>query len=72
MTGAPERTSALRRLLRWEAAGGTWVVTTLTASQASVALCTCDGGEQVEAVTSSDPELLAFLAAREASGDAPI
>jgi len=54
-------TPGLARLLRWEDAGGTWQVVGLGAGRASVALCRCDGGEEVERLTSSDPELLAVL-----------
>ena len=54
-------TPALARLLRWEDAGGTWRRESGGAEQASVVLCRCDGGEEVERIVSSDPELLAFL-----------
>ena len=60
MSGAAP-TSALARLLRWEDAGGTWRCESGGAEQASVVLCRCDGGEEVERILSSDPELLAFL-----------
>ncbi|WP_210508241.1 hypothetical protein [Naasia sp. SYSU D00057] len=57
----PAPTSPLARVLRWEDAGGTWRRETGGAEQASVVLCRCDGGEEVERIVSSDPELLAFL-----------
>ena len=60
----------LGHLLRWEDAGGTWQVTALSASHASVSLCRCDGGEEIERLTSADPELLAYLARRPSSEDA--
>ncbi len=60
----------LGHLLRWEDAGGTWQVTALSASHASVSLCRCDGGEEVERFTSSEPELVAFLAGRSSSDGA--
>ena len=60
--GGTESTSALARLLRWEDAGGTWRREGGSAEQASVALCRCDGGEELERIVSSDPELLRFLA----------
>jgi hypothetical protein len=34
-----------------------------------VAMCSCDGGEEVERLVSSDPALLAFLAGRTSSED---
>ncbi len=48
-------------LLRWQDFGGVWRLISLTASGASVALCRCDGGEEVERLSSSHPATLAFL-----------
>ena len=62
-------TSALARLIRWETAGGTWRVAGRGANGASVVLCRCDGGEELERLVSSDPDLLEFLDRAPASDD---
>jgi hypothetical protein len=49
-------------LLRWRDFGGVWRLITLNPQEASVALCRCDGGEEVERLGSSHPATLAFLA----------
>ncbi|PZF81148.1 hypothetical protein [Jiangella anatolica] len=51
-------------LTRWEDAGGEWRVVARTAGAVTVALCRCDGGEEVDRFTSADPALLEFLAGR--------
>ncbi|WP_026876349.1 hypothetical protein [Jiangella gansuensis] len=56
-------------LTRWQDAGGMWRVVAHTSSGTVVALCRCDGGEEVDRVTSADPELTAFLAGRSSSED---
>ncbi|TNC46134.1 hypothetical protein [Mumia zhuanghuii] len=57
----------LETLVRWEHAGGTWSVVHVSADRATVALCRCDGGEQVDRFTSTDPALLAHVTRRSAS-----
>lgn len=61
----------LERVQRWEDANGTWQVLGQPRQRATVALCRCDGGEEVDRFTSADPLLLAYLAARadEGTGD---
>ncbi|HST83961.1 MAG TPA: hypothetical protein VLL08_19665 [Kineosporiaceae bacterium] len=49
-------------LLRWRDFGGVWRLIALSEQEASVALCRCDGGEEVERLSSSHPATLAFLA----------
>lgn len=66
MTTEPELLPALRR---WEEAGGVWRVAARSATQVSVALCRCDGGEEVERLTSADPAALRALAGRVSSED---
>ncbi|WP_046469133.1 hypothetical protein [Allosalinactinospora lopnorensis] len=58
-------------LVRWEEHGAVWRVLERTPSQVTVALCRCDGGEEVERLVSGDPELLAFVDEREAAVDSP-
>jgi hypothetical protein len=60
---------ALARLIRWETAGGTWRVGSRGPDGASVILCRCDGGEELERLVSSEPELLEFLDRTPASAD---
>ncbi len=54
------------RLLRWEAFGAVWRVVERDGERLTVALCRCDGGEEVERLTSADPALRAFVADRAA------
>jgi hypothetical protein len=60
---------AAARLDRWATAGGTWQLLTRTPTSATVALCRCDGGEEVERIVSADPDLLAYLGSRTRSED---
>ena len=60
----------LLRLTRWEDAGGTWEVLASRDGRVTIALCRCDGGEEVDRSTSADPALLRHLAARDGAGKA--
>lgn len=60
--------SDLDRLLRWEGAGGTWQVLARHRDSVTVALCRCDGGEEVDRFTSGDRDLLARLVDSAADG----
>jgi hypothetical protein len=51
-------------LQRWQDAGAYWRVVSRHRGQVTVALCRCDGGEEVERFTSADPALLRFLGDR--------
>lgn len=44
----------VERLTRWTAAGGRWRVVVRTPTSLTVALLTCDGGEEMERIVSSD------------------
>lgn len=57
-------TDPVEALHRWEDAGAHWAVIGRQAGTVTVALYRCDGGEEVDRIISSDPRLLAFLAAR--------
>ncbi|HEY5786515.1 MAG TPA: hypothetical protein VIT65_17235 [Microlunatus sp.] len=59
----------LERLRRWEDAGGTWRVTARRADTVTVALCRCDGGEEVDRLCTSDPAAIGHLGDRETSED---
>lgn len=55
----------LQQLHRWEDAGGTWRVaarrTVGSGEEVTLSLLTCDGGEEMDVLSSSSPELLAYL-----------
>jgi hypothetical protein len=55
------RQNPVDALVRWEDHGAVWRVVGRTASEVTVALCRCDGGEEVERLVSDDPALLAFV-----------
>ena len=54
-------------LQRWQDSGAVWQVVARSSSSVTVALCRCDGGEEVDRLTSGDPGLLAFVAGRDTS-----
>ena len=56
-------------LQRWETSGAVWRVVARTGAGVTVALCRCDGGEEVERFTSGAPELIAYLRGRFSSED---
>jgi hypothetical protein len=56
-------------LSRWEAAGAVWRVLARDGDAVTVALCQCDGGEEVGRLTSADPRLTHYLAGRTRSDD---
>ena len=56
-------------LRRWEDSGAVWRVVGRTATTLTVALVTCDGGEEVGRFTSNDPALLAFVGERASNLD---
>ena len=71
--GEPHEGMAARDLIavleRWRNSGAVWQVLSRSSSRVTVALRRCDGGEEVERLTSEDPELLAFLGDRVSSQD---
>lgn len=56
-------------LSRWEAAGAVWRVVARDGDAVTIALCQCDGGEEVGRLTSTDPRLGGYLAGRTRSDD---
>jgi hypothetical protein len=54
---------------RWYAAGAVWRVVDRRPDEVTVALLRCDGGEEVERISSGAPAWLDFLAERETSED---
>jgi hypothetical protein len=51
-------------LRRWEAAGGVWEVLSRACGALTVRLCTCTGGEEVDRLVSSAPDLVAYVGDR--------
>ena len=56
-------------LSRWEAAGALWRVVARDGDAVTIALCQCDGGEEVGRLSSTDPRLDGYLAGRTRSDD---
>ncbi|WP_396892144.1 hypothetical protein [[Mycobacterium] wendilense] len=56
-------------LQRWEDAGAVWRVLHRNDASVTVGLFTCDGGEEVDRVTSDAAALLAFIGARTSNLD---
>lgn len=64
-----EAQDPVAQLQRWEDAGAVWEVLSAGPDRATVSLLRCDGGEEMERITSTDPALLEFLAGRTSSMD---
>lgn len=64
-TNAQSPSPDWERLTRWEAAGGEWRVIVDSPARLIVALLTCDGGEEMGRIASSDPSFVAYVNARE-------
>ncbi len=56
-------------LSRWRESGAVWRVLGRRPSSVTVALLRCDGGEEVERLTSGDPLWVAYLDGRRSSED---
>ncbi|QCU79450.1 hypothetical protein E7744_10125 [Citricoccus sp. SGAir0253] len=54
----------LERVLRWEDSGGGWRVARIGGGSLTLSLVTCDGGEEMGVLTSTDPSLIAHVAGR--------
>jgi hypothetical protein len=57
----PPEEDRVAALQRWADAGAIWRVIWRDADSATVSLYTCDGGEEVDRFTSSQPALLRYL-----------
>ncbi|WP_352396529.1 hypothetical protein [Kineosporia sp. NBRC 101677] len=62
----------MQALRRWEEAGGTWQVAARTSGSVTVALLRCDGGEEVDRLSSHDPQAVQALAGRTGSEEGPL
>lgn len=60
--------SQLGVLRRWEDAGGHWVVVHRGAERVVISLQRCDGGEEVQRLTATDADLLAYVGERDEHG----
>ncbi|HEX4977490.1 MAG TPA: hypothetical protein VFV40_06450 [Nocardioides sp.] len=69
MTGQPQ--SPVEVLRRWEASGAVWEVLADSGQELTVALLTCDAGEEMGRVRSSDQALRAYVGPRRRSDDGP-
>jgi hypothetical protein len=61
-TADPGGRDYVAELVRWVDAGATWQVIGRTARGVTISLMRCDGGEEADRFTSSDPRLLEFVA----------
>ncbi len=68
-SGMVRADNPVEKLRRWEESGAVWRVRSRTGATVVVALLTCSAGEEVDRLTSSDPDLLAFVAHRASSED---
>ena len=54
-------------LERWQDFGGAWRVFARTHDGVTISMCRCDGGEEVQRVTTHDPVVLDWLGDRTSS-----
>ena len=64
-----QETPPVEVLRRWEASGAVWEVLGKAGDELSVALLTCDAGEEMGRVQSADPALRAYIGSRRRSDD---
>jgi hypothetical protein len=55
---------ALDRLRRWEDSGGAWRIRLDTGDAVDISLLTCDAGEEMDRIRSTDQDLLDHLHTR--------
>lgn len=65
--GAGPGDSPVEVLRRWEESGAGWRVLSRTPTRVTIALLTCDGGEEVHRLSSEEPDLLAYVGTRSSS-----
>lgn len=62
--------SEVERLRRWEQFGGVWKVVARDGQRLTISLCRCDGGEEVDGLSATTPELVAFIGDRSSNDQA--
>lgn len=67
-SGSEHAAAAVDVISRWEQFGGSWRVIGRTGQQVTISLCRCDGGEELQRLTSDDPALIAWLGGRSSGG----
>jgi hypothetical protein len=60
---------AVDDLQRWTDAGALWRVVRRSPGLVELSLCTCTGGEEVDRIVSTDPDVLRYIGERWASDD---
>jgi hypothetical protein len=65
--GDEEADEVVAQLQRWTDSGAVWEVVRRAAGGVEIALLTCDAGEEVARLRSSDPGVLAYLGDRDRS-----
>jgi hypothetical protein len=54
----------LDRLRRWEDSGAAWRIVVATGDAVEISLLTCDAGEEMDRIRSSEPDLLDHVRTR--------
>jgi hypothetical protein len=67
--GAAGQEDPVDVLQRWQDFGASWRVVSQESGTVTVSLRRCDGGEEVQRLTSADPNLVDWLAGRTSSED---
>ncbi len=68
-TSIPEDEPPVELLRRWESFGGSWRLAARTGDELILSLCRCDGGEEVQRLSSADPALASYIGDRSSSGE---
>lgn len=63
------KTNAVETLSRWTDTGAMWRVLDRTPTSITVSMRRCDGDEEMERLTTTDPELLAWIGDRQTSNE---
>lgn len=65
LTGvAPNRHGVVEVLRRWEGSGAIWRVRRRGPASVEISLLTCSAGEEVDRLSSDDPDVLRYVAGR--------
>jgi hypothetical protein len=64
---AARKQDVVGRLKRWQEFGAVWRVASQAAGSVTISLCRCDDAEEIDRLTSNDPDLLGWLGGRTSS-----